>query len=150
MRQIIISAGNFGGIEEVAAVEIENGQLTGKIFEASLHYEQGEFCFANILDSLFMFISDAELIVERSFLFDLDAQQYGLTEDCLRDHCHSMQYINDLFRPHFRHDGWGRRTNATGLCHHFNLSPIRKVYGDSALSDAMIMGVSYLIMTGTR
>lgn len=149
MRQIVISLGDFGGIEEVAAVEIENGQLTGKTFMACLHYEQDQLSFANILDDLFGFISNAELIVERNFLYCLDAKQYGLTEDSLRDHCRSIQYINDLFRPHFGHDGWGRRTNATGLSRHFNLAPIRKMHGDSALSDAMILGASFLIMTST-
>jgi len=34
MRQVVISLGDFGGIEEVAAVEIESGQLTGKTFMA--------------------------------------------------------------------------------------------------------------------
>src|SRR3989338_1295639 len=150
MRQVVISLRDFGGIEEVAAVAIENGQLTKNTFKTHLHFDQVGFHFADILDDLFVFISNAELIVDRRCIYNSLAMQHGLTEDRLREHCQRMQYINDYFRPHFRHDGWGGRTNATGLCHHFNLSAIRKVYGDSALSDAMIMGVSYLIMTGTR
>lgn len=150
MRQVVISLGDFGGIEEVAAVEIENGQLTGKTFMARLHYEQGQFGFANILDSLFMFVSNAELIADRNnFCFNFHAQRYGLTEESLRGHCQSIQYINDLFHPHFGHGGWVSRTNAAGLSRHFNLSPIRKMHGDSALSDAMILGASFLIMTST-
>lgn len=150
MRQVVISLGDFGGIEEVAAVEIESGQLTGKTFMACLHYEQDQFSFANILDGLFGFISNAELIADRNnFCSGFHAQRYGLTEESLRGHCRSIQYINNLFRPHLGHDGWVRRTNATGLSRHFNLSSVRRMHGDSALSDAMILGASFLIMTST-
>lgn len=151
MKQVIISMGNYGGAEEVAAVEIENGQLTGNIFKADLHLEQNKLYFAGFLEGLFTFISNSELIVDRrNYNFEFYMRQYGLAEDCLRDHYRGMQYINDLFRTHFGHDGWVRCTNAAGLSHYFNLSSIRKVYGDSALSDAMILGISFLIMTSAK
>lgn len=151
MRQVAISLGDYGGVMEVAAVEIESGQLTGKTFMARLHYEQGQFSLTNNLDGLFGFISNAELIVDWRNHCYRHVPQHGLTEDSLREHCRSIQYINDLFRPHLGHDGWAGRDYAIaiGLSRHFNLLPIRKMHGDSALSHAMILGASFLIMTST-